>query len=69
MPVETITRSYSVLPVQVRTARKQHRCNDYKKPIEPGQKYEHSATPPHGRDFQPGCKAAATARGESIDDE
>jgi hypothetical protein len=44
---ETITRSSSVLRVEVRTARKTHVCNDCEKPIEPGDKYEHSATPPH----------------------
>jgi hypothetical protein len=44
---ETITRPGSVMPVQVRTARTQHVCNDCDEPIEPGEKYELSVTPPH----------------------
>jgi hypothetical protein len=44
---ETIARSGAVLAVQVRTARKRHDCNDCTVPIEPGEKYERSAYPPH----------------------
>jgi hypothetical protein len=46
----TIIRSGAVLPVQVRTARKRHVCNDCPVPIEPGERYELSATPPHRLD-------------------
>jgi hypothetical protein len=35
------------MPIHVRTARKTHICDDCNKPIEPGDKYEHSVTPPH----------------------
>jgi hypothetical protein len=44
---ETTTWPGSVLPVEVRTARKRHPCNDCDIPIEPGDKYELSASPPH----------------------
>jgi hypothetical protein len=44
---ETITRPGAVLPVEVRTARKQHACNDCPVPIEPGTRYELSVSPPH----------------------
>jgi hypothetical protein len=44
---ETIIRPYSVMPVHIRTARTQHLCSDCEKPIEPGDKYELSVTPPH----------------------
>lgn len=44
---ETITRSGAVLPVQVRTARRRHACNDCPVPIEPGDRYELAAFPPH----------------------
>lgn len=45
---ETIKRSSAGrLPVQVRTARTQHECNDCDLPIEPGEKYELAASPPH----------------------
>jgi hypothetical protein len=44
---ETTTWPGSVLPVVIRTARKQHDCNDCPLPIEPGDRYEVSATPPH----------------------
>ena len=37
----------AVLPVKVRTARTRHACDDCGQPIEPGERYEHSATPPH----------------------
>jgi hypothetical protein len=50
MPTETITRSDSVLPVKVRIARRQHVCNDCPVPIEPGDRYELSVTPPHRLD-------------------
>jgi hypothetical protein len=48
---ETILRPGSVMPVQVRTARTQHACNDCPEPIEPGEKYELSVTPPHRLDM------------------
>lgn len=35
------------VPVKVRTARKQHPCNDCPDPIEPGDRYELSVVPPH----------------------
>lgn len=35
------------IPVQVRTARKTHPCNDCPEPIEPGEKYEIAVYPPH----------------------
>ncbi len=44
---ETITRPGAVMPVQVRTARTQHPCNDCPEPIMPGDRYELSVTPPH----------------------
>lgn len=44
---ETITRPGAVLPVQVRTARTQHTCDDCDQPIEPGDRYELSISPPH----------------------
>ena len=44
---DTITRDGAVLPVKVRTARRQHACNDCLVPIMPGDRYELSATPPH----------------------
>lgn len=47
MVVETISRSGAILPVEVRTARKRHVCDDCGEPIEPGDRYELSATPPH----------------------
>lgn len=47
MPEQTIIRSYSVLPVKVRTARTQHACDDCPVPIAPGDVYELSASPPH----------------------
>jgi hypothetical protein len=47
MPSETITRSGSVLPVQIRAARKRYACDDCYQPIEPGDRYELSVSPPH----------------------
>lgn len=44
---ETITRPGAILPVQVRTARKRHTCDDCEQWIEPGDKYELSASPPY----------------------
>lgn len=44
---ETVTRSGEILPVQVRTARKQHPCSDCGLPILPGDKYELAVYPPH----------------------
>lgn len=41
-----------VIPVRVRTARKQHRCDEYlcRVPILPGEKYELHIVPPHRLD-------------------
>lgn len=39
-----------VVPVKVRTARKLHTCDDCQGPIEPGDRYELSVTPPHRLD-------------------
>lgn len=39
-----------IIPVQVRTARKRHRCDDCAEDIEPGDRYEHSVIPPHRLD-------------------
>lgn len=45
---ETIKRaSGGRLRIQIRTARKQHGCNDCPLPIEPGEKYELAVFPPH----------------------
>ena len=44
---ETVMRDGAILPVQVRTARKQHPCNDCDLPILPGDKYELAVYPPH----------------------
>jgi hypothetical protein len=38
---------WHVIPVQIRTARKRHICNDCEQPIEPGEKYELAVFPPH----------------------
>lgn len=43
---ETLTRPGSVLPVQIRTARIAHVCNDCHGLIEPGDRYELSVSPP-----------------------
>ena len=40
-----------VIPAKVRTARKQHACDDCPEPIMPGDKYELHVTPPHRLDF------------------
>lgn len=47
---DTITRPGAILPVQVRTARKEHACNDCDVPIRPGERYELSCTPPYRLD-------------------
>lgn len=39
-----------ILPVQIRTARKRHACDDCAGLIEPGEKYELRVTPPHRLD-------------------
>ena len=39
-----------IIQVQVRTARKEHRCNDCDGPILPGDRYELHVTPPHRLD-------------------
>lgn len=39
--------SWKPIPSEIRTARRQHDCNDCGQPIEPGEKYEHTAFPPH----------------------
>src|ERR1035441_862798 len=44
---KTITRAGAVLPVEIRTARKRHSCNDCPEPIMPGDRHELSVTPPH----------------------
>jgi hypothetical protein len=48
---QTITRAGAILPVRVRTARRLHLCDDCSLPIEPGEKYELSVTPPHRLDL------------------
>ena len=35
------------IPVQIRTARKLHACDDCSQPIAPGEKYELLVVPPH----------------------
>lgn len=50
MAAETIKRSGGVLRTIIRTARKRHDCNDCFGPIEPGDKYERTAFPPHSVD-------------------
>ena len=44
---DTITRAGAILPVEIRTARKRHTCDDCGEPIEPGDRYELSVSPPH----------------------
>jgi hypothetical protein len=39
-----------IIPVKVRTARKQHTCDDCREPIEPRERYELRVTPPHRLD-------------------
>jgi hypothetical protein len=41
----------TIIPVKVRTARKQHACDECPVPIMPGDKYEFHVTPPHRLDF------------------
>ena len=56
MPTETIIRPGAVLPVEIRTARKRHDCNDCDWPIEPGDRYELSVSPPHRiQDYDVAC--------------
>jgi hypothetical protein len=43
---ETIIRPGAILPVKVRTARKQHRCERCRKPIRLGDKYAMHTLPP-----------------------
>jgi hypothetical protein len=38
------------IPVKIRTARKQHPCNDCSGMIDPGEKYELAVFPPHSID-------------------
>ena len=40
----------TIVPVKIRTARKQHACDDCPEPIMPGDKYELHVTPPHRLD-------------------
>ena len=40
----------TIVPVKIRTARKQHSCDDCPEPIMPGDKYELHVTPPHRLD-------------------
>lgn len=44
---ETITRPGAILPVEIRTARKRHACDDCHYSIMPGEKYEFQVAPPH----------------------
>ena len=53
---ETAARDGAVLPVKVLTARKRHRCDDCKQPIEAGDRYELSVSPPHRiQEYDVGC--------------
>jgi hypothetical protein len=46
VPTQTLKREGDVLP-EVRTARTRHTCDDCGHPIEPGDQYELSVSPPH----------------------
>jgi hypothetical protein len=51
MAPEAITRPGAILPVQVRTARTQHACDECRVPIKPGDRYELFVAPPHSLDY------------------